>query len=509
MLNLIVICVDSWRADILGGRGGCRWIKAPVLADFARQCVVFDNAFGEAMPTVQMRRSFFTGMRCYPWHHDVDGHGLSPNFLGWHRIPHCHTTLAEILLLHGYCTGLISDCYHLFKPTQNFTRGFLSWQFIRGQQGDNYRVGPLDAIDIRKYVPDGEENDWGTHAQIINHLLSTRDRVKEEDYFAGQVFGAAMSWLRDVRGSEPFFLWLDSFTPHELWDPPPRYADMYFPNDGTLKDFIHPGAMNRVKDPSPAQVERTRALYAGGCTFVDTWIGRLLETIDELRLADDTLILFLTDHGAELYDDGQFTKHGAMQGKLHPYNTQISWFIRHPNGPRDFHIPSFVQSQDVLPTVLELLGLPGCELLDGESAWPLVTGRKKELRSRIVMGWQNWAALRDAHWNCILNPTTPDGQPKLYDLTNDPDEKVNVADRHPEVVAECRRHLEGLIGGPFPVRYKHQPDAGDYMTLSSFFKRRAARGLLPRQRGKGVLPYRSAAASGPTLKEAASKRLVA
>src|SRR5262249_49475894 len=196
-------------------------------------------------------------------------HGLAPNSLGWHRFPPCHPTLAEMLLLHGYCTGLISDCYHLFKPTQNFTRGFLSWQFIRGQQGDNYRVGPLDAIDIRKYVPDGEENDWGMHAQIINHLLSTRDRVKEEDYFAVQVFGSAMSWLRDVRGSEPFFLWLDSFTPHELWDPPPRYADMYFPNDGTLKDFIHPGAMNRVKDPSPAQIERTRALYAGGCTFVD------------------------------------------------------------------------------------------------------------------------------------------------------------------------------------------------------------------------------------------------
>jgi arylsulfatase A-like enzyme len=472
-MNLIVICVDSWRADILGGSGRCKWIKAPVLQDFARQSAVFDQAFGEGMPTVPMRRGFFTGMRSFPWHHAVDGLGLSPAFHGWHRIPGSHTTLAEILLERGYCTGLISDCYHLFKPTQNFTRGFLSWQFIRGQQGDNYRIGPLDGIDLRPYVPDGEENDWGTHAQIINHLLSNRDRVHEEDYFAPRVFRAAMDWLIDARSNAPFFLWVDSFTPHELWDPPPAYADAYFPNDGNLKDFIHPGAMNRVKDPSVAQIERTKALYAGSCTLVDKWIGHLLEAIDTLGLADDTLLMFVTDHGVELWDDGQFTKRGAMEGKLHAYNTQLSWFIRHPDGPRNVHIPGLVQNQDVLPTVLSLLGLPGSELVDGKDAWQLVTGEKQELRPRIVMGWAQWAAIRDHQWNCVLNPTVADGQPRLFDLIADPNEKMNVAGQHPQIVADCRRQLEGLIGAPFPVRYKHQPEAGDYMTLSSFFKRRA------------------------------------
>ncbi len=476
-MNLIVICVDSWRADIVGGNGQSRWIKAPVLADFARQCAVFDRAYGEGMPTVQMRRGFFTGMRSYPWHHDLDGLGLSPAWLGWHRIPSCHTTLAEVLLHHGYCTGLITDCYHLFKPTQNFTRGFLSWQFIRGQQGDNYRVGPFDGIDLRRYVPDGEENDWATHAQIINHLMSTRDRVREDDYFAPQVFRAAMDWLRDARANSPFFLWVDSFMPHELWDPPARYADAYFPNDGSLKDFIHPGAMNRVKNPSQAQIERTRALYAGCCTLVDTWIGHLLHTIDDLGLFDDSIVMFLTDHGLELYDDGEFTKRGANEGKLHPYNTQLNWFIRHPDGPRDVHIPGLVQNHDLLPTVLDLLNLPGCEMLDGKSAWPLVTGQQTDLRRRIITGWGPWAALRDDRWNCVLNPATVDGQPKLYDLVNDPNEKVNVAGAHPEVVADCRRQLEGLIGCPFPVRFKHQPDAGEYMTLSSYFKRRTALGM--------------------------------
>jgi arylsulfatase A-like enzyme len=476
-MNLIVLCVDSWRADILGEQGACRWIQAPVLADLARQSVSFDRAFGEAMPTVQMRRAFFTGMRGYPWHHDLDGLGLSPAFLGWHRVPTSQTTLAEILLHRGYCTGLITDCYHLFKPTQNFTRGFLSWQFIRGQQGDNYRVGPYRDIDISPYVPDGEEHDWATNAQIVNHLVNTRSRKGEDDYFAPQVFRAAMDWVRDAHANAPFVLWVDSFMPHELWDPPARYADAYFPNDGTLKDFIHPGVTARVPDLSPAQVERTKALYAGCCTLVDTWIGHLLEVVESLNLLDDTIVMFLTDHGLELYDHGAFTKRGAHnQGKLHAYNTQITWMIRHPDGPRGLRVPGFVQAHDLVPTVLELLNLPPCELLDGGSAWPLACGRAESLRDRVVIGWGPWVSVRDARWNCILNPTTHDGAPRLFDLADDPGESRDVAGEYPQVIADCRRHVEGLIGQPFPVRYNHQPDAGDYMTLSSYFRRRAKLG---------------------------------
>jgi hypothetical protein len=117
-----------------------------------------------------------------------------------------------------------------------------------------------------------------------------------------------------------------------------------------------------------------------------------------------------------------------------------------------------------------------------------VTGAKQELRPRIVIGWGPWASLRDQRWNCVLNPATADGQPKLYDLSTDPDEHVNVAAAHPEVVADCRRQLEGLIGSPFPVRFKHQPDAGDYMTLGSYFRRRAALGM-PRFAGRPPVCY--------------------
>ena len=64
--------------------------------------------------------------------------------------------MAEILLGNGYATALIADTYHMFKPTMNFTRGMAAWEFIRGQETDNYRTGPLSAIDISKFTEPGK-----------------------------------------------------------------------------------------------------------------------------------------------------------------------------------------------------------------------------------------------------------------------------------------------------------------------------------------------------------------
>ena len=124
-----------------------------------------------------------------------------------------------------------------------------------------------------------------------------------------------------------------------------------------------------------------------------------------------------------------------------------------------------------------MLDLPASELLDGRSTWPLVTGTSREIRPRIVTGWGPWTSVRDLRWNCILNPTTADGQPRLFDLLADPSETIDVADQHPGVVESCRQQVEGLIGSPFPVRFKHQPDAGDYMTLGNHFRRRESRAM--------------------------------
>lgn len=125
-MNVIMICLDTFRADCLNARGLKPFMKTPNLDRLATEGVLFENAFGEAHPTIQFRRTLCTGMRGFPWRFQFDIRGVWPHNDGWHKIPPEQTTLAELLLQNGYITGLSADTYHLFKPTFNFTRGMAS-----------------------------------------------------------------------------------------------------------------------------------------------------------------------------------------------------------------------------------------------------------------------------------------------------------------------------------------------------------------------------------------------
>ncbi len=101
-MNVIVICLDTMRADIVGEGQRLSHVQTPSLDQLARDGVVFDRAFGEGQPTLQARRSFFTGMRCFPWRFNVDRRGLWHHAAGWHGIPPVQDTIAEILVERGY-----------------------------------------------------------------------------------------------------------------------------------------------------------------------------------------------------------------------------------------------------------------------------------------------------------------------------------------------------------------------------------------------------------------------
>ena len=117
------------------------------------------------------------------------------------------------------------------------------------------------------------------HLGLVQYLWNQRDRKREEDYQCARVFRAAMDWLDDNAANAPFFLWIDSFDPHEPWDPPTEYADRYYrygPEVEDPIDFIYPN--NR--DATPEEQERTKALYCGYVTFVDKWIGAFLDKLE-------------------------------------------------------------------------------------------------------------------------------------------------------------------------------------------------------------------------------------
>jgi arylsulfatase A-like enzyme len=448
-MNLIVICLDTFRADMVGPGGAMSHVQTPHLDALARESVSFTRAFGEGQPTLQMRRAFFTGRRSFPWRYNYDRRGHWHHAPGWHKIPPEQDTLAEVLLQRGYCTGMVADTYHMFKPTMNYTRGFCTYDFIRGQETDNWRGGTIDEIADQLRVHTHEPLDSPRIARLAQYLWNQRDRKQEEDYQCARVLRAAMHWLDDNAANAPFFLWIDSFDPHEPWDPPTSYADAYYPYEGI--DLIFPS-----QEATPEEQERITALYCGEVTFVDRWVGAFLERVDALRLWEDTIVVLTSDHGTQLMDHGRFGK-GADE--MHPFNTRIPLHIRHPDGPRGKAIDAFVQSHDLMPTLLRLLDVPYANV-DGSDAWSLVTGERKQLRDHVVIGWASFvtgnaggrASVRDDEWNYVATVHEAQPSPELYHLPTDPEETENIVDRCPEVAAMQRQRLEAVVGQPIPAQ---------------------------------------------------------
>jgi len=447
--NLIVICLDTFRADIVGQDQAFSFVNTPNIDRLAEESVVFSRCYAEGLATLQVRRCWFTGVPSFPWRFDTPSEGMNMKTgHGWHPIPHEHDTLAERLHDAGYLTGLVADTFHMFKPATNYTRGFLSWQFIRGHENDMLRTGPLDRIDLAAHVPEDQANPT-RHPTLAQYLLNALDRSYEEDFYAAQVFRTAGKFLQDNRGNAPFFLWIDSFSPHELWDPPRYYADAYFRAEGA-KDYILPQVVNGLEGRTDADIERTKALYYGFCTFVDRWIGHLFRTMDAMGLWDDTVVMFVSDHGTELMDKGRFSK-GA--DRLYPYTSRQNWFVRHPNGPRGVTSDAWIQDTDFFPTVMHLLGLePRVE--GGHNVWPLAASAAPGVRDFVTTACRTNMCLRDDAFAVHLDCAKPRDEAvyAVHDLTADPDETVNVMAEHPRIAQQALARVEALTG-PLPAQF--------------------------------------------------------
>jgi len=444
-MNCVVICCDTFRYDMIGHPV----VRTPNLDRLARDGIVFENAYAEGLPTIQARRTLFSGIRSFPWRFEMGGRGLTPAIPGWHRIPDEQMTLSEFLLEQGVCTGLVADTYHMFKPTQNFTRGFCSWDFIRGQEGDPVRSGPLSAVDVSPYHPEGK-NDLKLWPTLTQYLLNMLDRHTEEDYLPARVFRRACTWLEENRENAPWFLWVDSFAPHERWDPPTEFADAYYTTNKS-RDYIQPQIL--PKDPTPEEIERTRALYYGYVTFVDKWIGAFLDKLAQMGFLEDTAVIFTSDHGTELWDKQQFGKSG---NRLYRYNTGIPLVVRLPGG-RDggTRRDDLVQHQDFFPTICGLMGYePDADLgLDGRDIFDSLAFPPET----VITAWKENVSVRNLEWNMIIDSTGEGDRRELYDLRDDPAESNNVYDANPEVVREFTAFLEDTLG-PLPYAIRHRGD---------------------------------------------------
>lgn len=440
-MNLILIIIDSLRADHVGINGN-PWIKTPNMDKLGKESVRFTKAYPESLPTIPVRRAIHTGTRCFPFRNWKPFKAWPVP--GWTPIPEEQITLSEILQGRGYTTSFITDVYHMFKPGMNFHRGFSEWRWIRGQEYDFYRTGSRDAVDIEKYLTP-KMNREATAAKLMpNYLRSKELRKGEEDYLAPQVFSSAIRWIEEnYKKSDPFFLCIDSFDPHEPWDPPQHYVDMYDPGyEGT--EVILPFYTHQLDYMTEAELKHTRALYAGEVTMLDTWLGYFLDKTEQLGLMDDTIIAFISDHGHVI---GEHNVMGKVPFCMYPEIIDLVFFMKVP-GQEPKSIDAFVYDHDLFTTVLSLLGEDVPEQAEGKNIWDLVEGKTDKFYDYVTCMYKNWGWVRNQNHVYIARPGGAEAQ--LYDLKTDPDHNHNIAEQEPEACKQMHELMLKDADGDMP-----------------------------------------------------------
>jgi arylsulfatase A-like enzyme len=424
--NVLVLVLDSLRYDHVGANGN-RWIRTPNIDALARESLRFTRAFPEAMPTVPARRSLLTGRRVYPWTGWKPTRNL-PGTPGWTGLGSGEVTWLRALRARGYWTGYVTDNPFLaFNPSwAPLRRGVDRFARLGGQVGALRPASSVSLATARHWLPrDMQTSHYlGGMRQHLANIGGARD---ERLQCCARVFTHALDVLASARRSKrPFALVVDSFDPHEPWAPVQKYRDLYC--DRSYRGD-EPGNVRYrpARYLTAAERDRLPRLYAASVTQADAWLGHFLSRFYDSGLADDTVIVLLSDHGIVLGERG-WTGKPALE--LHPELIQVPFLLRAPDRRRGGQSTNaFASPHDVGPTVLSMTGTKMPASMNGSNLSPLLSGgAPAQKRPFWFGGYANHWYYRDDDWALIADGNNSGRE--LFDLRRDPGELTNVARAH-------------------------------------------------------------------------------
>ena len=442
-MNCIWITTDSFRQDhihcyrpegTIDDTGESIKVQTPSMDRLAAEGVMFTRLRSESLPTVPCRRGTFTGRRVFPFKEEAPMKGMYIHAPGWRPIPQQDVTVAEHLTEQGYVTGMVCDVYHLMKPSQNFHRGFQSFNWVRGQEYDQWHSQPLPEGYIEQFLKPSIKLE-ARRSKVLNQYLKNQFYRKGDDEFqAARTFRTAIDWLEQNHAHEKFFLYVDSFDPHEPNEAPKSMIDLYDPGyDGPQLIY---GNIYKRSELTDAEHHHVRSGYAAACTMVDHWIGKLLDKVDELGLAGNTIVIVVSDHGKIL---GEFGHYGMPPQDTGPALSPVPCFIRHPQAQNSGkRFDGWLYNTDVVVTMLNMMGVEPKPRTDGQDVWPAVCN-SNEFRDHLVTGHCEMVAAWREDWLYLHNAASNSGA--LYNLADDVYRKHDVADKYPAVRDDLKRML--------------------------------------------------------------------
>ena len=439
--NVLFLVSDDLNNDL--GCYGHPQVKSPHLDRLAARSVRFDRAYCQFPLCNPSRASFLTGLR-------PDTTGVKDNGVHFRKNVPDAVTLPQLFLNNGYTVARVGKLYHYGVPTQIGTSGLddlPSWQKVfnpRGRDKD-------DEPKIFSLVP-------GQFGGTLSWLAADGKDSEQTDAIGADY---AIKWLEQNK-EKPFFLAVGFYRPHTPYVAPKRYFDLYpldtiaLPQDppNDREDIPRAALSARTANygiSEKLQREAKQAYYAS-ITFMDAQVGRVVEALDRLGLAENTTIVFLSDHGYHLGEHGLWQKQSLFE-----QSTRVPLLVADPGmktaGKRT---PRIVELIDVYPTLAELAGLEAPKTLEGKSLKPLLddpdAAWDKPAVTQVRRGGNKQGqfpgyALRTERWR-YMEWDGGDRGVELYDHENDPQEHTNLADdpKHSKTVAELRAQMRKVIG---------------------------------------------------------------
>jgi arylsulfatase len=434
--NILLLIADQLRADYLGAYGN-RIAHTPNIDRLSTEGVRFNCAYTSTPSCTPARSALLTGLS--PWHHGM---------LGMTAMAASYPLeMPRALGAAGYYTTVIGKNH--FYPIRN-SHGY--HQMILDEHCSYW----FDKKENDLAAPASDEERCDYEAWFWSQLpcgnphatgLSWNDYrgkpfvLPERLHATAWTGDTAVNFLRSYQRQDPFFLKVSFIRPHSPYDPPARcmdpfkdadipepfkakWSERYAPRSGPDNEIWH-GAL-----PTDT-VRQSRQAYHGSVTFVDEQIGRILDTLEKRGMLDDTLIIFMSDHGDMLGDHNLWRKTYAYEPSAH-IPMLMRWPAGLPSGSRGQVRNEPVEIRDILPTVLEASGTESHRDIDGRSLLSLVRNggadwRKWiDLEHNICYAPQNhWSGLSDGKWKYIFHAM--DGEEQLFHLETDPQELTDLA----------------------------------------------------------------------------------
>jgi choline-sulfatase len=463
--NILFICTDQQRYDALGCYGNT-YIQTPVIDRLADEGVLFEQCYVQSPVCAPSRASLVTGQ--YPSVHGLWGNGVA--------LPEGAALFSRTLADGGYDCGTIGKmhlaaCFDGRTEPRPADDGFRLYRWAH----DPSHASPEN--DYHRWL--GEHHpalldDARAGGPRVRHGAAGFDTMPTEAHYSRWAADTAIEFLADERDVEkPFFLWVNFYDPHHPFVAPQEYLERYdpaslpdpvgFPGELDTKPDIqrqssaesYAGHARGFADHDSGEIKGIIAAYYAMVSLIDDEVGRILDCLDAKGLADDTLVIFTSDHG-EMLGDHQLLLKGPM---LYEGAVRVPLIMRWPGHlPAGERRPDLVQWLDLNPTFLDAAGLEPLPGSQGQSLLPLARGDEDaQPRGWAICEYLNsghpydppvfLTMLRHDRYKLIVEhgppATTRPRTGELYDLNADPTELRNLWDD--PAAADTRIALERML----------------------------------------------------------------